>query len=81
MANKLKTVFVPSTNVLTAKIDVVRKTKEGEQGSLSAVLNFESKRVEIDLTSYKRMSIENVRMLGEALVALAQEASDALEAL
>lgn len=80
--NTKKEKFVPSTDVLTAEITVVRKMPDGEEkGSLSAKLDLKEKELTFDLSRYRTMPIENARLLGEALVALAKEAQDAIEVL
>lgn len=83
MAKKIqKERFEPSTEVLTATISVVRKMPDGEEkGELSGTLDLKSKKIALDLSSYRNLPIENTRLLGEALVALAKEAQDAMNVL
>jgi len=76
-----KAKFEPSTEVLTAKISVTRKVEGENKGELSLMLDFETKKVEVDLSTYRKMPITNLILLGEALIALGKEANDALNNL
>lgn len=75
--------FIPETTVLTARIKVARKSviEAGGQNRLEAELDLELKIMELDLSSYRRLSVENVRILGEALIALSKEGQAALDNL
>lgn len=73
--------FEPSTEVLTAEVSVQRKTADGTGGKVSGVLYFGAKQLEVDLSMYRKMSPENWRTVGKGLLALAQEAEDALDNL
>lgn len=81
MAKKSQEKFISETKVLKAEVSVqtVISREAGKEGKMTAELDFEKKYLTIDLCSYRTMSIENVKLLGEALIALSIEAQGALE--
>jgi hypothetical protein len=83
MAKKLKSQFILETKVTKAEVSVqtVISKEAGKDGRLIAELDLVKKSLKIDLCSYGCMTIENTKLLGEALVALSKEAQDAIENL
>lgn len=76
MAKKTENKFILGVKFLKAEVSVqtVISREAGKEGKMTAELDFERKCLKIDLCSYGTMSIENTKLLGEALIALSKEA-------